>query len=386
MTKPVNTAVPLVMTALLVACLPAPYGVYYRPAYPDASAQLSGAWCQGQAGPPARLTIQGPDGLALTLATEQDAADTPHAARVLRVNVSLPQGSRFQFLSDSLELDEAATGRPLRVAALLNVFAVQDSTAGDWIDLATQGPTDLAAARQSLVAFPGQTLATVSVLQGEQPGFSPARLDVAWPRILLAASPAESLIIGPIQLQAQPPEKVYLNTVYRTRTQLLALDQRVQNCKTLTPERRCDQIPLGEPTSFREGAGDFAFSGRVWSTTHNALAALRYDLQLDTRYPGSWRLEGGPVQWVDSTTGAARTSVIGPMRVYWRYTVPLATPLRASPEKPTSFRFEIPLQAPEQARYVLHLPPYLMNGVRHQFKPVELERRSFDGGLQPFNC
>lgn len=386
MMKPVNAALPLVMATLLTGCLPAPYGVYYRPAYPDASAQLSGAWCQGQAGPPARLTIQGPDGLALTLAAEQDAADTPLAARVLRVNVSLPQGSRFQFLSNSLELDEAAAGRPLRVEALLNVFAVRDSTAGDWIDLATQGPTDLAAARQSLVAFPGQSLATVSVLQGEHPGFAPARLDMAWPRILLASSPGESPTTGPIQLQAQPPEKAYMNTVYRTRAQLQALDLRVQTCKAQTPERRCDQIPLGEPTSFREGVGEFGFSGRVWSTSHNALTALRYDLELNTRYPGSWRLAGDPFHWIDPTTGTTRTSVIGPMRVYWRYTVPLATPLRASPEKPTSFRIEIRLQAPEQPRYVLRLPPYLMNGVRHQFKPVELERRSFDGGLQPFNC
>ena len=391
MTQPLPAALPLAMTALLTGCLPAPYGVYYRPAYPDTTAQLSGAWCQGQAGPPARLSIQAEDGLSLALAAERGAAHpTPQVPWVLHVHGMLPAGGQFQFLSSALELGDApAPAAPLRLAPRLDVFAERVSGAGEWIDLATQGPTDLAAAQQSLATDPAQTLAKVGVQYGEYPGFSPARLDLVWPAIELANAPGQPIASGPIAMHAHPPEKTYMDTVYRTQAQQLALVQRVQNCQAQTPERRCEQIPEGDTTSFRQRIDDFGLTGRVWASTQQALTSLHYQLEMDTRHTGAWRLSGSPLRWTDPDTGATRTtstSTTKPVRVYWGYSVTLDTPVRASADKPTRFHLEIPLRAPEQPRYVLRLPPYLINGVRHEFKPIELERRAFDGGLQPFNC
>jgi hypothetical protein len=40
----------------------------------------------------------------------------------------------------------------------------------------------------------------------------------------------------------------------------------------------------------------------------------------------------------------------------------------------------------ELPRYFIKLPPLLINGKPYQIKPIELERRLFDFGLEPFNC
>ena len=38
------------------------------------------------------------------------------------------------------------------------------------------------------------------------------------------------------------------------------------------------------------------------------------------------------------------------------------------------------------SHYFVQLPPFLLDGERYEFKPIELELRLFDGGIEPFNC
>lgn len=78
------------MTLLLAACIPAPYGIYYRPAYPDPGATPSQANRGGQAGPWSRLQIPDPDGLQITLCTDQ------HEEHKAEFAIELPPGARFR--------------------------------------------------------------------------------------------------------------------------------------------------------------------------------------------------------------------------------------------------------------------------------------------------
>jgi hypothetical protein len=54
---------------------------------------------------------------------------------------------------------------------------------------------------------------------------------------------------------------------------------------------------------------------------------------------------------------------------------------------PVSVWVVVPLAPPAADRYRVTLPPVVIDGgAPRVLPPIELERRSLDGGIEPFNC
>jgi len=104
--------------------------------------------------------------------------------------------------------------------------------------------------------------------------------------------------------------------------------------------------------------------------------------------PNVWAV-GDCASITDLATGDIRQDRMGPMLVSWRLKVPFATAIKAvdTGENPsTRLLIESSLGTRDASRYVIRLPPVLINGEEYILKPIKLELHRFDGGLEPFNC
>ena len=69
---------------------------------------------------------------------------------------------------------------------------------------------------------------------------------------------------------------------------------------------------------------------------------------------------------------------------------PFVSPIRATvsgqnPQTSLSIRTGLGKNESDNT-YFIELPPFLLNGVKHQLSPIKLERKSFGVGIDPFNC
>lgn len=369
----------IVVAAALSGCVPAPYGPYYRPSYPDPSSTLQKAYCGGQAGPPARLAFQGPGDVGVSVRAETPLQ--PGEPRLLHVAIDLPAGTRFQFLAETVALaasrdDEAAS----RVPAV-SVTASLKLQGDDWIDFAQAGPTSLDVARRYLAANPEGRFADVRFDIGRLGQFAPARMQVEFPALQLDTA---SVAIPGMELQQQAGSSF---PIYRTAEYAQTLQQRYAACLRQTPASNCHYIPTHDPYGFRHEAERFALAGRFWVTGEAAQATLNAEFEAGVRVSGRWRFADNEVRLRDAASGEVRVMPLRNPRVVWSYAVPLAAEVRSVAAGSTRIDVRTSVGGDHEAsRYVLTLPPFLLNGTRHEFGPIEFERRLFDGGFEPFNC
>lgn len=361
----------------LGACVPAPYGTYVRPSYPDPSAVVGRAWCGGQAGPPTRLAFAAPGNVKIEVSSTPAGAQA--AGWPVGITVSVPLGVRFGFVEPHVLVaaDGGDPGRPVVPEARVRMSA--SIPADGWIDLARLGPTPAEVARQALARDPAQTIAEVSLGLGVFPGRAPQRVEVRLPAIQTAA--------GRTELAAQ---ELHAVAVRRTGYQALRTLERARQvaerqaaCERDTPGKACADIALYDTQSFELAAGPFTASGRFWNFVAARPEPLRYELRVAARTTERWRFAAPVVEVTDRTTGERRTERFAEMRVSLAYPVPLSAPIEGA-----AAALDIRLHLPDGARsrYLVRLPAYEIGGARHALAPIELEVRRFDGGLEPFNC
>ena len=133
----------------------------------------------------------------------------------------------------------------------------------------------------------------------------------------------------------------------------------------------------------------FTLSGRFWVWDVQTNTPFSSELTLTTNDVARWRFAGPEIRFTDLATGDIRQDRMGPMLVSWRLKVPFATAIKAvdTGENPsTRLLIESSLGTRDASRYVIRLPPVLINGEEYILKPIKLELHRFDGGLEPFNC
>lgn len=362
---------------LLAGCVPFPYGVYYRPAYPDPSAVVSQASCGGRAGPPARIAFQAPPGFRV----EANALRRPLAQdgdRPLTISLALPPGHTLRFTEDTLRVDSGGREAALSTPSLRAVTHYRLRPEA-WIDAAALAPADPGAQRMG-----DDPIATARLgfgkleVQGDT-------LDVQLPAI---ETDAGRIAFGALRLEADTA-RPYVRT-YRTRQQLEAVVAREAQCRREAPGMRCENIRLFDPYAFRVRSGDFEAAGRFWSmvTSRGDVAPLQFELEMRAHGPARWRFVE-PVVGVRHASGKWHARQFAEVDVVFASAVPLSTAIRSATggrATETAVRIDANLGRDERARYVITLPPYEFDGVRRELAPLEFERRTFDVGIEPFNC
>ncbi|HJW03225.1 MAG TPA: hypothetical protein VJ548_08090 [Azospira sp.] len=383
------------LLACLSACVPAPLGKYYKPIYEAPGATYSGDQCRGQAGAPASLTWEVADGVTLNVSAWRSYGERDRPDRPLRLTFQLPLDTRFQFLADGIRVSKRAEDEGQVIPAKLDIAATIMMPSGQAVDMTNIAPTPFndPAARQAVENFSG----SVSLHFSWQDNFVPQALAMEIPPIVLLDTPSTAL--APLKVLATakkrpdryPGEfKSQTSLIYTTPASEAALAARYAKCTQETPPRKCEQIPLYDDGGFSLAQRGFNFSGRWYVYDVEKHTPFSGSLNVAYSEPVKWKFASNNIRITDLSSQAERTYQFERFPLYLRYQVPFATPVRGVNDAPysktTSININSSLGREELPRYFIKLPPVLINGKQYQIKPIELERRLFDFGLEPFNC
>lgn len=350
----------------LAACLPMPYGSYYRPSAVDAPARRKRGWCQGQAGPETVLELDAP--LPLTARIDLGAGRPPGP---LRVDFVVAAGRTLQFLGDEVRLVDAG-GVASAIRPSLSVQRRFDVAPGS--APVTEALAPLAA------SAPGATV----VLMADAPGgFAPPSLRLRGPQVQL-----DGRTVAPVFVELARPEGDGLLR-YRSADRVRQLEARTADCRRDTPQRACDNLLRYDDLSFEQRDQDGGWRGSVSVfSSRGAQRPLRVELALAAPQARSWRLVD-PSATLEETGSRRRETVsFASMALRFEQAGPLSSTVRATPAgqpAETSGRLELPLPDGLQ-RFDVQLPAARIDGHAASFPTLRFERRSFDGGFEAFNC
>jgi hypothetical protein len=360
--------------AVLTGCVPGGSGTYLRPAYPDPSSVLTRSACGGQAGQPAVLTFTAPGEVLMKVSTQ--ASEARGQGWLVIVDVTPPAGTRFRFLRDTVEIGSSAGSGGALTPVQATAIASQRLEARSWVDIEKLGPTTYETAKR---AFAEKPTADLSILH-----LGSGTVDVAAARVrveLPAVQTARQRIEAPPQLLAAEAESAGYQAL-RTSEYAAELSAREAQCREQTPQRACENLARLDPYSFRHESGAFTWLGRFWTVRGEAAQTLRFELLVHARTTEPWRIAEPIVRLTDEATGETTAYPLEAMEVSLRYAVPLDARLQG---RSTSLSIALPLRE-TGSRTFLQLPPYDVNGMRHEMQSIELQRRRGDGGLQPADC
>jgi hypothetical protein len=361
----------------LSGCIPAPYGSYVRPSYPDASARLSKASCGGQAGPPAHLSFTAPGPVRFAVRASERRLEQGSSSWQGYISVAPPPGGPFQFLADTLHVLQPAGGPGEALTPQVVASISARVAAGSWVDPAVLGPTTPAVTAQAVKNSPDGQVARATLGIGKLPS-QPVRIAVQLPALL---TDTDRFDVPLIELSGVPA--VNGASTLRTSGRQEALAQREAACEANTPRQQCRNIRLFDAYSYRFDTGPFTHVGRFWNfAAGGKVEPMRFEVQLEARTAQRWRLEAPVVAITDLATGERTEHGLEQLQVSMRHPVPLDAPLIGlNPE----MLITVPLPA-AGSRWLVQLRAYRVNGERYELKAIELELRRFDGGLEPFNC
>ncbi|MCM5572331.1 hypothetical protein M6I34_17590 [Burkholderiaceae bacterium FT117] len=370
----VRLCLPLAAVALLAGCIPAPYGPYYRPSYPDASAQAVKAWCGGQAGPPTGLVVSLADGLTMRVG----AATATGAAPKAMLSFELAPGTTLRFLEDSVRVDDGAGSG--RIPVRMSVASHARVAPTDIVDLPA-----LSAVAPAALDAAGPGAVSITVGTGFSPGAAGVRpevLRIEWPSIRWADGTVTRF--AAVELKGRMSKSGWLQ--YRTDDETEALQARYARCRAETPQRNCAFLLDSYENGFTVGADGATLRGRLL-VTEPAKPRLAAYLTMELPQLQAWRWSDPDVLLRDPRSGQSWRQPFGASGVGVRAQgLPLSTPLAAPAGASATASIEVPLGSAAGERYRLRLPPVEVNGRRTQPEAIELERRTMDGGLEPFNC
>lgn len=369
-----NRARPLALLIVAVSvagCLPAPYGLYYRPSYPDPAATVSQANCGGQAGPKTRLSLPGPDGVAFLIVADQ------HQEHKARIEITLPPLTRFRFTERRVD-DLGPAASPIAVdARVSSAVTIPPDLPVDPAALAPSVPEVIAA---QLTANPGEAIGQVDFPMGRIAGFAPTEL-VIEPPAVAGARPGPPIRLLPVSGTTFPE--------FREPGYAAQLAARVAACRLATPQQPCENIVRYDGNAYQHDDGQRTHRGRFWLTGTPPAQTLHHHLEIRIRTADAWRLTPPTLLVRDPASGQAHRLDFKQITVSWHYPIPLDTRIEARggfSDPPTRIALDLAFVHRDAARYRVQLPPFELNGKTHRLHPIDFERRAFDAGLEPFNC
>ncbi len=362
----------------LAGCVAMPYGTYYRPSTPDAGARLRRAWCGGQAGPATMLELDAPAGVRLTVRAERDYGERQRPDLPLRLEITLPPQQSVRFLGPTLELREAGSGRPIAAAQSVRVLSRVTLAAADRVDAIALRPAGTAATARDGEAPHGRASWSFEAAAD----FAPTSFALQLPAVLIDgqshATPA--IVLSRPGSAARPGD-------YRSSAEQQHLRQREAACRRDTPRLACGNIVNYGERSFEVATLPLLWRGS-WSRFETPVRAetLRGTQTLAVRDARPWRLAETAVVLTDTTSGRRESLRFAQFHLDFDDSIALDTPLRAVPAAtPTQLLIEASLPDGLPG-FELRLPPLQVGAQRLQIGTIGFDRRSFDGGIEPFNC
>ena len=363
----------------LAGCLPAPYGTYFRPSS-SAPFHVRREACGGQAGPPTRLSMQLPSGIAIEASAQRDHVLGDASGIPLRLRLTLPRQRRVRFLGDRPTLLEQRGGRELALPVSVELLGTASVAIGDSVDVAALhpagGPLPGAAA-----PYGSATLRLDGPL-----GEAPPDMAVQLPALWLGD---ERLVMPAVTLR-RPPSPDF--TTYRSAALVQRLQVRVDACRRDTPQRDCAAILRHAELSFDETVGTARWLGEWRYTTLRNARPLRGLLRLEPGDARPWRLDRDAAVGLHDLANGQRhvlpLSSAGSIDIAYRGAMALSTPLHPRPAPAgADTHIDIGARMPgDVPSFEVRFPPVQVDGETVTLPAIQFERRSFDGAFQPFNC
>lgn len=366
----------LALPASLGGCVVAPYGTYYRPASDDPRAVYKRGWCQGQAGPTTRIELAIEGSVTIAARAERDFTERQRTELPLRVTVTLPAApARFE----GRTLQIVADGKAINAAQTVRAFGGATVAADAWVEA-----TRLRPAGPAGVADKGDAPFGRAFFRFIGPaGFAPESMTLSGPAVQFDDG---RLPFPAVELRR--PASASSPDEYRSAAEQADLEARAAACRRDTPQRACQNIvDFGASRSFAFTSGPLQWQGRwLRYARSNGEARVDGDLVLAMREPRRWR--PGSAQATLRGDGAEHALGIAQFEVRFVDRIALDTPLhagRADGRTATTLQIEalLPDGLPD---FELRLPPLQTDGRRVTIAPIRFERRSLDGGIEPFNC
>lgn len=394
-TLPLTRLFALCIIGFLAGCIPAPMGNYYKPIYPDPSAKYQGDQCYGKAGAPSSLTWTIADGVTLSITTVRTYGEKNRQDRPLRISIGVPFGTQVHFLSDEIRISNSLQEAGKTIPSDIYISAAVRMASNEIADFAKIAPTPFPASEsnQKIQNFSAATWLNFSW----QDNFFPLAFTMEIPPILLVDSP--QVDHHPINLEAKAkkrPErypgeyKSQTSLIYTTKESESALAEKYAKCLNERPDTQCKNLLIYDEASYQVEKNGFKFSGK-WSVYDvEKKTPFTGEIKIDYTKPIRWRFATNKVRIIDAENRTERTYVFDSYPLHFKYQVPISTPIRGvnNPTftKPTTASIDGSLGTDESPRYFVKMPPVQINGKQYKIQPIELEKRMFDFGLEPFNC
>lgn len=375
----------LLLMYLLTACVPAPYGPYYRPSYPDNSAALIKEFCGGEAGPPSVLTFNVADGVTFTVATAKSYSERSRKDVPLTITLNVPSNTTAQFLSDDLSISGSPNGED-KIAVPLQVAALVPMGKKDVVDIDRIGPVTSLAVQKFIQAHPDHAVSEVHIdfnLGNEK--FHPEVISLHLPAFSTSGA---SITIPPLKLVANTQDKGWWK--YETREHKQAREERYVRCLKETPHLHCKNILQVIDEGFRLDMAGIEITGRLAKADFTQKPKITGRLNFASRSVEPWQFSTNHIRAEDIKTGETHHYYFNQFAVFFGwYDVPLSTAIKGGHSElggNKTLRIATSLGEKYLSKYYIKLPPILINGHKYVLKPIELELKLFDGGIEPFNC
>lgn len=363
----------------LAGCVAMPYSPYHRPSAPDPSARGVRAWCGGTAGPVTRLEIDAAPGVKITARAERDYGERDRRDLPLRVAIELPRDRPVRLDPPALEVRSGRDG-VLKIAANTRISGGARLGATDEVDVDALRPGGRRGVATDRLAPRGWAVLDLRGLEGD----APLALELSGPAV---TGEGRRWPFPVVELR-RPPSR---DTIvwYRSAAQRQALEDRAASCRRDTPKRACDNILLYSQASFEHDGGEIAWRGEI-----GALQAptnpqrRRAEVFFAVRNASRWRLEGEAFPIRDLDNGRRQTLRATRLNLRFEDTLPASSVLELQPAvsaSPAFVNLEVPLPS-GIGDFEVRIPPLDIGGRPVEVGPLRFEHRSFDGGIEPFNC
>jgi len=372
-------SVPLV--APLAGCVVAPYGTYYRPSSSAPGASFRRAWCQGQAGPTTQIELPLGDGLTLSARAERDYIERDRPELPLRVVLTVPATVSVRFASNRLQIVELGSGRP--IAAPMTVRAQGRATvaADAWVEPARLRPAGAPGAASDADAPYGRAGIRVSTVAR----FAPEAIALTGPAVAFdgAVTPFPTI-------ELRRPASARSPRDYRSAAEQAALLARAEACRRDTPQLACTNIvDYGANRGFAVDAGPLHWQGRWYRfERRNGEAILNGEMSLVVREPRRWRFASNTLTLRDLADGSMQTLSFAQFDIAFVDGIELDTPIHAERnERRAETRIQVEARLPAGVPdFELRIPALMVGANRVEIAPIRFDKRSLDGGIEPFNC
>jgi hypothetical protein len=216
-----------------------------------------------------------------------------------------------------------------------------------------------------------------------EPGFAPARVQLDGLTIVLDGGS----IRMPAVTLGRPASRSSARD-YRSAALHVQLQEKAARCKRDTPKLACDNIVEHSSFSFIESQPAALWSGRWYVFGDGPRAQLDGELSFALRHAGRWRVESNAVTVREADAVESRTARFAQINLALNDRIALDTPLFAGPVDGTgnarvSIEVLLPGAPPD---FEVALPELQLGARRVVIPPIRFDRRTFDGGFEPFNC